>query len=169
VVGFEPQPANHRRLLTNIALNRLANVRVFQLALAERSGEIQIYGERGTATVVARAAAIHPSAELATVRAMRGDDLRAKAQLPIPKAVKIDVEGAEFGVLTGLRETLSSPLCELLCLEIHPRFVPPEVSTERVLSLVRSLGFNRIETRPRGTEIHLIAEKETAQVRCVPA
>jgi len=169
VVGFEPHPANHRRLLTNVALNQLVNVRVFPLALTERSAEIPMYGERGTATLMARAAAIHPSTELHIVRAMRGDDLRVEAQLPIPKAVKIDVEGAEWGVLRGLKETLSSPLCELLCLEIHPRFVPSHISTDMVLALVRSFGFKRIETLPRGTEIHLIAEKEKAPERCARA
>jgi hypothetical protein len=97
---------------------------------------------------------------VATIRVLRGDDLRAGSGLPLPKAVKIDVEGAEFEVLSGLKKTLSSPLCELLCLEIHPRLVPAEVSTEMVFSLVRSLGFNRADTRPRGSEIHLIAEKE---------
>jgi FkbM family methyltransferase len=160
VVGFEPHPANHERLLKNIALNRLTNVRVFQLALADCAGDTRMYGTRGTATVVARAAATHPSSRVSIVRAVCGDDLRAEERLPIPNAVKIDVEGAEFGVLSGLRQTLASPLCELLCLEIHPRFIPREVSTEMVLSLVRSFGFNRIDTRFRGTEIHLVAEKE---------
>ncbi|MGD0123753.1 MAG: FkbM family methyltransferase [Terriglobia bacterium] len=163
VIGFEPHPANHEGLLKNIALNRLANVRVFQVALADSAGEIQIYGTRGTATVVARAAATHPSTEVAAVRAMRGDDLRAEAQLLVPKGVKIDVEGAEFGVLRGLKETLSSPLCELLCLEIHPSFLPPEVSTGMVLSLVRAFRFDRIQTRTRGSEIHLIAKKVREQ------
>jgi hypothetical protein len=94
---------------------------------------------------------------------MRGDDLRAEAQLLVPKGVKIDVEGAEFGVLRGLKETLSSPLCELLCLEIHPSFLPPEVSTGMVLSLVRAFRFDRIQTRTRGSEIHLIAKKVREQ------
>jgi FkbM family methyltransferase len=164
VIGFEPHPTNHARLLKNIALNQLANVRVFQLALGERSGEIPMYGTRGTATVVPRAAAAHPSAEEVTVRTVRGDDLQRDGRVPIPNAVKIDVEGAEFGVLMGMKETLSSPLCELLCLEIHPAFIPPEVSTEMVLSLVRSSGFDGIRTRTRGTEIHMIARKVKADL-----
>lgn len=163
VIGFEPHPTNHARLQKNIALNQLANVRVFQLALGDRSGEIRMYGTRGTATVVPCAAAAHPSADEATVLTVRGDDLRTDGRLPIPNAVKIDVEGAEYGVLTGMKETLSSTLCELLCLEIHPAFIPPDVSTEMVLSLVRSSGFNGIQTRTRGSEIHLIARKVRAE------
>jgi FkbM family methyltransferase len=158
-VGFEPHPVNHQRLMRNVALNRLANVKVLQVALGDRNGPIEIYGTRGIATVVPRAAALNGSLSVATVQGLRGDDLRSDTGLPIPTAVKIDVEGAEFEVLGGLKKTLSSPLCELLCLEIHPQFLPAEVSTEMVFSLVRSLGFNRAEARPRGGEIHLIAGK----------
>jgi FkbM family methyltransferase len=158
-VGFEPHPVNYQRLMRNVALNGLANVKAFQVALGDRDGEVHIYGTRGTATVVPRAAILNGSLSVATVQGLRGDDLRMDAGLAIPKAVKVDVEGAEFGVLSGLKDTLSSPLCELLCLEVHPRFLPAEVSTEMVFSLVRSFGFNRAETRPRGSEIHLIADK----------
>jgi FkbM family methyltransferase len=158
-VGFEPHPANHQRLMGNVALNGLTNVKVFQVALGDCNGEVHIYGTRGTATVVPRAETLNRGLSVATVQAMRGDDLRSDTGLPVPAAVKIDVEGAEFEVLGGLKKTLSDPLCELLCLQIHPQFLPAEVSTEMVFSLVRSFGFNRAETRPRGSEIHLIAQK----------
>jgi FkbM family methyltransferase len=159
VIGFEPHPGNYQRLIRNIALNGSTNATVFQLALGDRSGEIQIFGTRGTATIVPRAANQNKSSPAPIVQVIRGDDLRRTAGLPVPKAVKIDVEGAEFAVLNGLKETLYSPVCELLCLEIHPRFIPAEVSPEMVLSPVRSLGFDRTESRQRGSEIHLIAEK----------
>ncbi|MGA2606411.1 MAG: FkbM family methyltransferase [Terriglobia bacterium] len=162
VIGFEPHPGNHQRLIRNIALNGLTNATVFQLALGDRNGQIQIFGTRGIATIVPHAANQNKSSPAAIIPLTRGDDLRRRAGLPLPKAVKIDVEGAEFAVLSGLKETLSSPVCELLCLEIHPRFIPAEVSPEMVLSLVRSLGFNRSESRQCTSRIHLIAEKEEA-------
>lgn len=169
VIGFEPHPGNYQRLIRNIALNDLTNATVFQLALGDRSREIQIFGTRGIASIVPCAANQNKSSPAAVIEVKRGDDLRRTAGLPLPKAVKIDVEGAEFAVLSGLKETLSSPVCDLLCLEIHPRFIPAEVSPEMVLSLVRSLGFNRTESRQRGSEIHLIAEKEEAQPCDAPA
>lgn len=158
-IGFEPEPINYQRLTQNIKLNKLANARAFQLALSDRSGEIQIFGTRRTATIVPHAAENRQSQPTAMVRTARGDDLRQLENLPIPNAVKIDVEGAEFAALTGLAETLSNPSCELLCCEVHPSFLPEGVTPEMVLSLGRSLGFNCIETHQRGGEIHLIAKK----------
>lgn len=169
VIGFEPHPGNYQRLIRNIALNDLTNARVFQLALGDRSGEIQIFGTGLAATIVSRTADQKKSSPAAIIQVIRGDDLRRTAGLPVPKAVKIDVEGAEFEVLSGLKEILSSPACELLCLEIHPGFIPAEVCSEMVLSLVRSLGFNRTESRQRESQIHLIAEKAGAQVCDAPA
>jgi FkbM family methyltransferase len=163
VVGFEPLPANHERLMRTVASYQLTNVKVFRLALSDYNGEAPILGADSGATIVPRAAGLKQSSPNIAVQVTRGDDLGMAAGLPVPKAIKIDVEGAEFGVLSGLEKTLSSPLCELLCLEIHPRFLPAPVSLERVLSLVRSLGFNQVQTRPRGAEIHLIAEKVQAQ------
>jgi FkbM family methyltransferase len=165
-IGFEPQPANYQQLIKNVALNCLRNVTLFQLALGDRNSELPIYGTGATATTVPRAAAWHGNSPVAAIPAKRGDDWREETGLPIPKAVKIDVEGAELGVLTGLEKTLSSPLCELLCLEIHPSLMPAEVSAEVVFSFVRSLGFTRAESRARESEIHLIAEKVQAQSAC---
>jgi FkbM family methyltransferase len=158
-IGFEAHPGNYVRLLTNVALNHLTNVHTFRLALSDAPGEVQMFGERGTATIVPAAARYHQDRPTCAVPAMRGDDLRRSAGLPVPKAVKVDVEGAEFAVLSGLVETLSSPLCELLCCEVHPPLLPSGIPPARVLSLVRSLGFNQTETRPRGEEIHMIARR----------
>ena len=158
-IGFEPQPANHEQLIKNVALNNLRNVTLFQLALGDRNRELSIFGTGATATTIRRAAARRGNLPVAAIPAVRGDDWREEKGLPIPQAVKVDVEGAEFAVLTGLAKTLSSPLCELLCLEIHPSLMPAEVSTDMVASLVRSLGFTRAGARARGSEIHLIGEK----------
>ncbi len=163
VVGFEPNRTNYEQLLKAVAAYGLANARVFRLALGDHEGEAQIFGSDSGATIVPPAGNGEGRSHVEAVRVARGDDLRAAEGLPLPKAVKIDVEGAEFSVLSGLTDTLSSPICELLCLEIHPHLAPPAVTTEMVLSLVRSFGFNRAEGRPRRDVIHLIAEK-TRQV-----
>jgi len=159
VIGFEPNRANYEQLIIAVAACGLSNARVFRLALGDHDGEAQIFGSGSGATLVPPAGNREGRSHGEAVRVRRGDDLHAAEGLPLPKVVKIDVEGAEFAVLNGLTGTLSSPVCELLCLEIHPQLAPPTVSTEMVLSLVRSFGFNHAECRPRRDVIHLIAEK----------
>jgi len=163
VIAFEPHPGNYERLARNIELNQLGNVRVFGIALGDRECETDLFGAWETATIVPRAAAWHGSKPFGKTMVARGDEFRQTAGLPVPKAVKIDVEGAEYAVLQGLLETLSNPICELLCCEIHPPFLTSGVSPEMIVALVGSLGFKRIHSRARGSEIHLIAEKVPAQ------
>jgi hypothetical protein len=135
---------------------------IFSHLLSDYSGEATIFGAESGATVVPRTAEVKRIPPVGTVRVTRGDDLRRAAGLPVPKAIKIEVEGAEFGALSGLKDTLASRVCELLCLEIHPHLAPAEVSTEMVLSLVRSLGSKQAGTNRRGNAIHLIAGKVPA-------
>ncbi|MGC9994376.1 MAG: FkbM family methyltransferase [Terriglobia bacterium] len=164
-IGFEAHPGNYERLLKNVALNQLTNVRAFRVALSDARGEVQMFGERGTATIVPAAARYHQDPPTCAVPAVSGDDLRRSEGLPVPKAAKVDVEGAEFAVLSGLAETLSNPACELLCCEVHPPLLPEGTSPASCFSLVRSLGFNQMETKARGNEIHLIARRAFGQSR----
>jgi len=158
-VGFEPHPVNHRRLMSNLTLNHLRNARALLLALGDQNGEAEIFGGRGTATIVPpQSLHAHVKAFSKTPLA-RGDEYRLREGLPFPGAVKIDVEGAEYYVLQGLKETLSDARCTLLCCEIHPWALPPGILPERVVELVRSFGFNTFQSRLRETEIHLIARK----------
>ena len=81
VIGFEPYPGSYQLLIRNIALNQLTNATVFKLGLSDSSGEIQIFGPRGAATIVPRAADQNNSPPTAVIEVTRGDDLRRTAGL----------------------------------------------------------------------------------------
>lgn len=94
VRAFEPFERNVRLLLANVLLNRLENVDIFPMALADRQCLLGYFnvGSNGTiselsnAEDVLRAAAIVPAARM-------DDTLSGISRLD---AIKIDVEGAEF-------------------------------------------------------------------------
>ncbi|MGB9485964.1 MAG: FkbM family methyltransferase [Terriglobia bacterium] len=164
VIAFEPESAAYARLVLHLGLNGLSNVRVFRKALGDKNFLAQLVAT-GFSCPFLLPHGTQPESHLTreTVEVVRGDWLVSTEALPIPRAVKIDVEGYEYFVLRGLERTLAHPACELLCCEMHPLLLPPEVSPEKIIGLVESLGFNRIRSRPRRAEIHLIAEKVQAQ------
>ena len=93
------------------------------------------------------------------VEIVAGDGFREAEKLPIPRVVKIDVEGYEYQVLQGLQSTLAQPPCELLCCEVHPKFLPRGVAPQVILSFVKSLGFRSMGTHSRYDTFHLLAWK----------
>jgi len=174
VFAFEPQTDFHRNLRENVELNMLSNVTMFKRALGESntSGRLYVQGLESPSLVrgphIPDPSFEHPeespsgstadrNAEV--VEIVSGDWLRETQGLPVPRAVKIDVEGYEYSVLRGLERTLAHPGCELLCVEIHPSFLPPDATVEAIVRFVKSLGFTHLEEHPRLTQIHLVASK----------
>jgi len=163
VAAFEPHRDTYGQLLENVSLNNLENVRAFQLALGDQAGKAPLYIGKVTANFSLLPGAIVGSvganAPSEAVRVVRGDDIADSEGLPIPRAVKIDVEGFEYAVLQGLRRTLRDPQCELVCCEVHPRFLPEEVKPADIVRFLASLGYTRVEGEPSDAPYHLIAYK----------
>ena len=94
------------------------------------------------------------------------DWLVANQFLPVPRVVKMDIEGHEFAALKGMSVTLSNPSCAALFCEVHPLALPKGVAAEQVIQLIRSFGFDSIRTWKRSWQLHLVATRETAS--CSP-
>jgi len=170
VIAFEPDSRNYARLQENVRLNGLANVACFQKALGEQSQKSALYAHKdnpGASTLRASRDPAYTCAEVVEVE--NGDAFRATLRLPIPRVVKIDVEGSEYSVLRGLIRTLREPSCEFLGCEVHPQALPPGVTSRHLCELLRSLGFERIEPYRRGRQLHLVCRKQPPvyQLTCV--
>lgn len=140
VLAVEPVETNAARIRRNADLNGFANVQVEVLALAEKAGELLLHAPRddneGTYSVTSVDA--DPARRVA-VRATTLDDVARG--LPRLDVLKIDVQGAELGVLQGARETLArfSPL--VFC-EIHPRHLREIPATpEDAVTLLATAGY----------------------------
>ncbi len=161
IIAFEPERKSCTRLQGNLTLNGLTNVRIFQVALGEYTGEGKLYFSPGDLVF---SNLIRPRGTNMThqvVKVVQGDRFREAENLPVPRVVKIDVEGYEYAVIRGLKHTLSDSSCELISCEVHPTLLPAEVNPEQVISLIKSFGFNRINVRRwRGvSEFHILAHK----------
>ena len=74
-----------------------------------------------------------------TLTSIKIDDLVKKLELK-PTFVKIDVEGAEFGVLQGMSNTLKT-YKPLLMLEKHPTLIPENLSINDIDNFLYENGY----------------------------
>jgi FkbM family methyltransferase len=108
VYAFEPNGELVRRLKKSVARNRIGNVSVFSTALGDRRGKVRLIVGQHHGTN--RISVGEEAPGQAPVSLQRADDL-LPGRLPagVPVFVKIDVEGAELGVLKGMTALLSRP------------------------------------------------------------
>jgi FkbM family methyltransferase len=127
--AFEPEPGNFFALTQNVRKNCPSeNVRLFDLALFDRAGELEFElaesGNPGDHRVRiggangALEAKRESRRDVIKVRSVCLDDLLATEQLRKPICAKIDIQGAEANLYRGGRRILSA--CEVLITEFWP-------------------------------------------------
>jgi FkbM family methyltransferase len=134
VIAFEPVQQNIDAFRQNIAINRLTNIRLFEFAVSDRTGDavIRMAENPSTASMV-----WHQNNSSATefrIRTVSIDELVEAGELGYPRFVKVDVEGAEDSVILGMRRTLAAarPVLFVEC---------SEAGRENSWHLLRDLGY----------------------------
>lgn len=102
VYAFEPIAENVRYLLAHIRMNRLTNIKVVQAAAAERTGFFGFSVDRPPS----ENKLIEAENALLIVPGLSLDDMVEAGVLRLPELIKIDTEGAEARVLSGMRRLL---------------------------------------------------------------
>jgi FkbM family methyltransferase len=121
VVAIEASPRIHDVLRSNLALNRAENVRSVNVAASDSHGTVSLFAgyeaHLGVASVV-RDQGAGIEAEVPTVPLA---DILTPDEIRRTRLIKIDVEGAEWSVLTGARDLWDLARDDLeLVVEVHP-------------------------------------------------
>jgi FkbM family methyltransferase len=117
VVGFEPEATNRSRLRMNLTHNASAeHWKISPVALSDENGTCTLSSEFVEAGGGHHYLTANNSGRQIETR--QGDSLRKEWELTAPDVIKIDVQGAELAVLSGLKETLRET--RSIYLEIHP-------------------------------------------------
>jgi FkbM family methyltransferase len=119
VIAVEPCPTNLRYLHANLIANGFEGVEVVPRVLATLTGVTELYGFGGGASIIRGWKSGYPlpsrSVPTTTLDALLSNRLEGDSLL-----IKIDVEGAEYAVLEGARETLARRPPPIWFVEIYP-------------------------------------------------
>jgi FkbM family methyltransferase len=124
VVAFEPAARNVGYLRRHLELNALTNVRVLEAAVGDRVGTA-VFETGPTFSEGRLVADDSPGPGQCRIGLVTLDDLLARGEVPLPKLLKIDVEGAEYAVLRGAVNLLERARPEIL-LSTHTTAVRAE-------------------------------------------
>ena len=165
VVSFEPAPLWYRRLCENASLNALDNVDCHNVGLSDRAFTAEMVMRdlqgSGMGSIKTDFAGKLDAADVRSVPVsiVAGEAYMEAKGLSAPNIVKIDVEGAELGVLRGLANVLQRDTCRLLLIEVHPAYL--DEPDERVTEVLESYGF----TVERGGDVddvyHVVARRKS--------
>lgn len=166
VVCFEPSPSNLKYLSYHQQKNAFSQMQIENRAVSHSSeGEVsfQLFnkGDSSSNSLTFNSENVRENTTKVKVSTVTLDDYTREHQLR-PKLIKIDVEGAELGVLHGAKSVLeiSRPI---LILAVHPHWLPTGQETEDILGFLRELGY-RVEDED-GKEVN---ELELAEYFCFP-
>jgi len=109
VMGFEPSPRERERLLVHLRLNRLLDrVSIFLVALGRETAESTLYvvAGRDTGCNSLRPPAVTEPTQTIQVPVTSLDTFLAQQNVARVDFIKMDVEGAELGVLEGAEDLL---------------------------------------------------------------
>jgi FkbM family methyltransferase len=124
IFAFEPHPSVYGRLIRNLTLNGLENVRCMRAACGAREGTAELYevdvpGVPSGSTLDSRFMKREWGIRSRVVSVLTLDALAAGADLGTVDLVKLDTEGTEPQVLEGMRDTLRRHRPVIFC-EVLP-------------------------------------------------
>ncbi|MBS7812032.1 FkbM family methyltransferase [Roseococcus pinisoli] len=151
VHAVEASPWIHARLRQNLETNRVRNVTTYNMAATAEPGEVTVFLHDGTnlggTTIVASEAARVGAAREAVVEGRPIADIVPLEALLAARLIKIDVEGAEWLVLQGMRDLLPRLRQEVeILVEVNPGALAQfGASLEDFLAPFKAAGFEPFE------------------------
>jgi FkbM family methyltransferase len=142
VVALEPHPGLHATLVRNVAANGYATVECACVAAGPVTARAAFHahpedgGNSGLTRVAADGMPFHFTAPVEPL-----DALMARSGIAVVDLVKIDVEGAEAGVLAGMRDGLAARAYRYLLVELHPSSATGAASIEECVAILAARGY----------------------------
>lgn len=125
VYAIEPVEGNYRMLQRNLHLNKSTNVSTYQLAFGDRNEHAEIFvSNKSNLCAISKEAVGGEVLGIQDVRMVTVDDFLVGKKPP--NLVRMDVEGFEYEIIKGMKQTLKGKTNILLELHAQPDYLKPE-------------------------------------------
>lgn len=165
VHAFEPMDHAFRRLLRNIEINQLTNVRAHRLALWDGNDRLCLAGDAGLASALP----IDDNSGGEVVDSITIEEYMKSHGLEKIDLIMLDTEGGEEKALRGAGELLSRPAGEApdLIFELHRNFVDWSggLLNTSIVKLIASQGYDVFAIR----DLHGNYPMAAQQIEVIPA
>ncbi|MCT7511868.1 FkbM family methyltransferase [Aliarcobacter cryaerophilus] len=147
VYSFEPESQNFSKLCKNIFDNKLQNVKPYQIGISDETkfdilNIAVMESGAGAATLEEQYLNSFKTIFQQGIFSIKLDDIVFKHKFPIPKYIKIDVDGIEKKILYGAKNVLSSDECQELLVEFN--FIK-ESDNNSIFKYLEEFGFRLIK------------------------
>ncbi|MDC0628279.1 FkbM family methyltransferase [Pelagibacteraceae bacterium] len=141
-VQCEPNPDERKDLMNNLkVLNKLFNSIKLEFIFTPIGNGKSVSRQPTNYGHPVYSSEIKNNSEDKIIESFKIDDLLKKYSLN-PNFIKIDVEGAEFEVLQGAKNTLKN-YKPLIMLEKHPTLIPKNISLNTIDNFLNEAGYKR--------------------------
>lgn len=147
VISFEPDPESYHYLKKTVAANKLTNVTLVQAAASFGNGKTLLFtssNNRGDHRLYGND---HADGQL-EIQTLRIDDYLEEQNLSVIDVIKIDVQGFEAHVISGMKKTIQSSPCLIMLMEFWPEGLTLAGSDpHQLLDQLESLGLTLYEIK----------------------
>ena len=106
IISFEPFPENYKSLCTNLSLNNLQRITAENTAVGSETGTLKLYYNSKENNLGMVSYIKDQNSDFVIVNKICLDDYLNSKYLKTITFIKIDVEGFEYDVLQGMKQTL---------------------------------------------------------------
>jgi FkbM family methyltransferase len=162
VLSFEPEQSNYRRLLEHLQLNRLSQVLPFNWAVSSTTRVTDLFiNQDNDGGHAFWDVGSHPfnrksreQPRTCPVFTVALDDVPGSLTLPSLRAIKIDTEGNEYGIVQGARRLMGETRVPFIIAEINRYALSQMGTTEAALrEYMSGLGYDTCILEGNGTAL----------------
>ena len=152
ILSFEPHPDTFVKAVENIELNTFQNIELINLGLGTQRASLKLYEVDEHNPGMNRILTEEANFPYKIINVDVLDDILLKKEIKKVDFIKIDVEGYEYAVLSGAKETLK--LNPLLFIEINDNSLKENKSSaKQLIELLIASGYSTFYRADNGESI----------------